>query len=76
MFGRRIHSFQQTEFADCGIACIRVLCRYYGLRVPMSWLREKVEVNRLGMSVRDMVAALESMHMHSTALRVGIDLLP
>ncbi len=76
MFGRRIHSFQQTEFADCGIACIRVLCRYYGLRVPMSWLREKVEVNRLGMSVRDMVAALESMHMHATAVRVGIDLLP
>ena len=76
MFGRRIHSFQQTEFADCGIACIRVLCRYYGLRVPMAWLREKIETNRLGMSVRDMVEALASMKMDAVAVRVGIDLLP
>lgn len=75
MFGRRIHSFQQTEYADCGIACIRVMCRYYGLRVPMSHLRATVETNRLGMSVRDMVAAFKELHMDAVAVRADIGML-
>ncbi len=55
------------------MACIRIVCRYHGLCVPMSYLRHHVETGRLGISVRDIVAALGGLGMHSMAVRVGVD---
>lgn len=70
---RHIYSYQQVEHSDCGLACIRILCRYHGLRLPMSFLRGHVEINRLGASVRDIVGALRGLHMEAAAVRVGME---
>lgn len=70
---RHIYSYQQVEHSDCGLACIRIVCRYHGLRLPMSFLHGHVEINRLGASVRDIVGALRGLHMEAAAVRVGME---
>lgn len=63
---RRFRAYQQTEHSDCGVACIRMICRHYGLRVSPHRLRTLTDVGRLGMTVavpwkrRRMLASLTS----------------
>lgn len=41
----KIKAYQQIEHSDCGITCIRIIARYYGRVVPLSFLRDMCDIH-------------------------------
>lgn len=69
----RFHAYQQLEYSDCGITCIRMIARFYGKRVPLAWLREQCNVSRLGISLGDILQCMRHMGFHAEAARVNAE---
>lgn len=65
--------YRQTEHSDCGLACIRMIARSYGKRIPMRYLRGASDLNRLGMSIKDVISCCNAVGMDAAAVSVGID---
>lgn len=45
--------FRQIEHSDCGLTCIRMIAKSYGKRIPLKYLHSISDLNRLGMSIKD-----------------------
>ena len=43
MSRRRIIPYQQLEFSDCGITCIRIIARYFGMAIEEIFIYEEEE---------------------------------
>ena len=70
MSRRRIIPYQQLEFSDCGITCIRIIARYFGRRIPLKVLRELSDPGRIGISIRDILNCTTEIGFKSSAVRV------
>ena len=68
---RRIHPYQQLEATDCGITCIRILAKYYGKDVPMQTLRETCDTNRLGISIKNLIAGMTELGMLAKCVKIS-----
>lgn len=62
--------YRQLENSDCGLTCIRMIARHYGKKIPMKHLREISDLNRLGMSIKDIADTAEKSGMDSIAVRI------
>lgn len=67
---RRIHSYQQIEYSDCGITCVRIVARYWGKRISTDYLRGLCDMSRLGVTIGDVVSAFKDLGMESVAVNV------
>lgn len=70
MSRRRIIPYQQLEFSDCGITCIRIIARYFGRRIPLKVLRDLSDPGRIGISIRDILNCTREIGLKSSAVRV------
>ncbi|MBD5184958.1 MAG: hypothetical protein HDS97_08735 [Bacteroidales bacterium] len=61
------------ESSDCGLTCIRMITKHYGVDVPLSYLKSIIDLNRLGMSVRDIMTTLGLLSMESIAVKIEPD---
>lgn len=43
--------FHQLDATDCGIACLRMIAKYYNKKVDMEWLRSKIPIGSEGVSL-------------------------
>lgn len=68
----RIHPFQQIEATDCGITCIRILAKYYGKDVPLQALREICNINRLGISIKNLISGMDEIGLFAKCVRLTI----
>ena len=62
--------YRQLESSDCGLTCIRMITKHYGVEVPLSHLKSITDLNRLGMSVRDIMTTLGLLSMESIAVKI------
>lgn len=62
--------YRQIESSDCGLTCIRMIARSYGVKIPTRHLKEITDLNRLGMSLRDLTGCLHQIGMDSAAARI------
>ncbi|MEZ3518581.1 MAG: peptidase domain-containing ABC transporter [Muribaculaceae bacterium] len=69
----KIHVYQQLEHSDCGQTCVRILCRYYGLKMSSSFLRSIIEGSRQGMSIGEIRSTLEKLGFETVAVKVPIE---
>lgn len=67
--------YRQIEHSDCGLTCVRMLAKSYGLTVPLSHLKKVTDINRLGMSIRDITKCLSEIRMESAAIKIGLDIV-
>lgn len=67
----RIHPYQQLEATDCGITCIRILAKYYGKDVPLQTLRETCDTNRLGISIKNLIAGMTDLGMLAKCVKIS-----
>lgn len=67
--------YHQLEHSDCGLACVRMIARHYGKRVPIAELREMCDLSRLGVSVRDIVDCCSKTGMNAVGVKVAPDFL-
>lgn len=67
----RIHPYQQLEATDCGITCIRILAKYYGKDISLRTLREICDINRLGISIKNLVAGMTDIGMLAKCVKIN-----
>ncbi|MBD5261585.1 MAG: peptidase domain-containing ABC transporter [Bacteroides sp.] len=62
--------YRQIEHSDCGLTCIRMIAKHYGVRIPAKHLKSITDINRLGMSIRDMTECFDRIGMYSKAVQI------
>lgn len=72
---RRYPFFEQQSLADCGVACLVMIARYWGKRLSVNRLRELANVNRSGASLRALAAAAESIGFSTRPVKASFDKL-
>lgn len=66
---------RQFDQMDCGPACVRMVCKYYGRDYPLSYLRSLSHLSREGVSVSGIRKALGHIGMRSATFEMTMDQL-
>lgn len=62
--------FRQIEHSDCGLTCIRMIAKSYGLHISMRHLHGISDLNRLGMSIKDITSCCQKIGLDSAAVQI------
>ena len=65
----------QNDARDCGIACLRMICRNHGLRFSERQLSALCHPTRNGVSLRDISEAAGQLGMETMGVRVTVEKL-
>ena len=70
-FGSRGHLpvMQQTEAAECGLACLAMISSYHGHRIDLNTLRRRYPVSLKGVTLRALIQVASQMHFACRPLR-------
>jgi ATP-binding cassette, subfamily B, bacterial CvaB/MchF/RaxB len=60
---------QQTEAAECGLACLAMISSYHGHRVDLNTLRRRHPVSLKGVTLRALIQVASQMHLACRPLR-------
>jgi ATP-binding cassette subfamily B protein len=63
---------EQQSSSDCGVACLSMICRYWGKRFPIHALRERANVGRSGASLKSLAKAAEGLGFHARPVRASL----
>jgi ATP-binding cassette subfamily B protein len=76
---RRFPHVYQLDEADCGAACLAMVCRYFGKKVALSRIREVVHTSTDGTSLAGITAGAAELGLAARAVRASksrLDELP
>jgi ATP-binding cassette subfamily B protein len=76
---RRFPFVRQVDEADCGVACLSMICRNHGKSVPLAKLRSLAHTATDGTTLRNLCHAGEELGLAARPLRVSrsnLDALP
>lgn len=62
--------YRQVEHSDCGLTCIRMIARAHGAKIPLRYLHHISDLNRLGMSIKDITSCFAKIGMNSKACQI------
>jgi ATP-binding cassette subfamily B protein RaxB len=60
---------QQTEAAECGLACLAMISSYYGHRIDLNTLRRRYPVSLKGVTLRGMIQVASHMQLACRPIR-------
>lgn len=63
---------EQQSSSDCGAACLAMVARYWGKRLPIHLLREQANVGRSGASLKGLSRAAENIGFHARPVRASL----
>lgn len=67
---------RQLDMMDCGPACLKMICKYYGKYYSLQYLRDLCGVTKEGISALDLSYAAENLGLRSLSVKCTIsDLL-
>jgi ATP-binding cassette subfamily B protein len=66
----KIKFYKQQETADCGPACLKMVCHHYGRRISMQKLRNICCVDRSGTNLLALQQGAEQLGFNSTGMRI------
>lgn len=72
---KKIKPIRQTEIAECGLACLSMISRYWGSDIGLEELRRRYPVSSRGMTLQDVVTLANSLNLSTRPLRVEIESL-
>jgi ABC-type bacteriocin transporter len=63
MFGDllKFHCIKQYDIKDCGAACLATICKQYGLKYPITKIREVAGTDKQGTNAYGMIQAAEKL---------------
>lgn len=67
---KKYYCVRQQDIQDCGPACIATIAKQYGLKIPVSKIREAAGTDLEGTSVYGVVQAAEKLGFSTKAARV------
>lgn len=66
----KFRCYLQHDVNDCAPTCIRMICAHYGRKFPVELLREKCDISRCGVTVRNVLKGLQGMHLSAKAIKI------
>ncbi|KOP26253.1 hypothetical protein AMR41_11435, partial [Hapalosiphon sp. MRB220] len=69
---KRYPFYAQQSASDCGAACLVMIGRYWGKQFSISLLRDLANTNRSGASIKDLVAAAESIGFSTRPVKASL----
>ncbi len=67
--------YPQLESMDCGPACLKMIAKYYGRKVPLIYLRKKCNITKYGISMEDLSIAAKSLGFKTMPVSIDFDFL-
>lgn len=75
-FGRKLPLLLQNEAAECGLACLGMVCGYYGHHFDMLALRRRFSTTLKGATLEQLIDMAERLQLASRPLRLDLKELP
>ncbi len=72
-FIKRVPQVLQTEAAECGLACIVMVCRYFGMNIDLLNLRQTFGLSAQGATLATLVNISGQLNLQSRALSLDLD---
>jgi len=66
---------RQLDTMDCGPACLKMICKYFGKYYSLPYLRDLCGITREGVSFLDLSYGAEKIGLHTLAVRADIQIL-
>lgn len=60
---------KQRDISDCGAACLASVTSYYGLHLPVSWIRQMADTSKRGTSLHGLMTAAEKLKFRMKAAK-------
>ncbi|EKY7765971.1 peptidase domain-containing ABC transporter [Salmonella enterica] len=70
---RRVPVVHQTESSECGLACLAMVCSYYGKSIDLISLRQQFNLSSRGATLASIRAIAVQMGMTARALSLDLD---
>ncbi len=75
MFFKLFPFYRQLDQMDCGAACLKMICLFYGKKYSLQYLRDKCGITRQGVSALGICDAAEDIGMKSLAMSMTFETL-
>lgn len=72
-FFRKVPQVLQTEAAECGLACIVMVCRYFGMNIDLLNLRQKFGLSTQGATLATLVHIGSQLNLQTRALSLDLN---
>ncbi|EFB6171880.1 TPA: peptidase domain-containing ABC transporter [Escherichia coli] len=70
---RRVPVIHQTETAECGLACLAMICGHFGKNIDLIYLRRKFNLSARGATLVGINGIAEQLGMATRALSLELD---
>lgn len=70
---RRVPVIHQTETAECGLACLAMICGHFGKNIDLIYLRRKFNLSARGVTLAGINGIAEQLGMATRALSLELD---
>ncbi len=70
---RRVPVIHQTETAECGLACLAMICGHFGKNIDLIYLRRKFNLSARGATLAGINGIAEQLGMATQALSLELD---
>lgn len=70
---RRVPVIHQTESAECGLACLAMICGHYGKNIDLIALRQQFNLSARGTTLAGLNAIAEQLALAGRALSLELD---
>ncbi|MCK3484714.1 peptidase domain-containing ABC transporter [Escherichia coli] len=70
---RRVPVIHQTETAECGLACLAMICGHFGKNIDLIYLRRKFNLSARGATLAGINGIAEQLGMPTRALSLELD---
>lgn len=75
-WNRPVPVIHQTETSECSLACLAMVCVYYGKNVDLISLRAQFNLSLRGANLKGLIGIAEKMGMTTRAVSLELDGLP
>lgn len=72
-FRRRVPQVIQSEAAECGLACLVMVCRYYGMDVDLLNLRRRFGISTHGVTLALLINVAAQLKLKTRAVSLDLD---
>ena len=69
MFYKKYYCVKQYDVADCGVASLATISKQYGLKIPITKIREVAGTDKQGTNAYGLIKAAEQLGFTSKAVR-------
>lgn len=70
---RRVKPIRQTDFSECGLACLAMISTFWGSKVDLNYLRRRFPNSMRGTSLRELLAIADELGFIARPVRVSLN---